>query len=95
MTQRTTEMVRLDARIPRGLQLQIRRAAELRGLTVTGFLTDVMQKASAEIIEREHVIRLTLEEQQRFARALIDPGEPNDAMRAAFSRYHAAKRDGV
>ena len=57
------------------------------------FLQDKSRKVSAEIDAGEGVIQLSLEAQCCFAEALLKPGEPNEAMRAAFVRYHGMTRE--
>ena len=86
----TTNTVRLDARIPRELHIQIKRAAEIEGVTVTSFLTQILKKASSDVIAKEHIIALSLEDQQLFADALINPPKANKALSAAIARYKEA-----
>ncbi len=39
------------------------------------------------LVESSHVIRLSVEDQRRFAEALINPPEPNEAMKRAAQQY--------
>ncbi len=83
----TTNTVHLDARIPMELHAQIKRAAEIEGVTVTSFLTQILKKASADVIAKEHLISLSLEDQLLFADALINPPKANKALTDAIARY--------
>lgn len=78
---------RLEARISPDLHTLLKRAAEIQGRTVTDFVVDAVQSAAQEAIERTEVIRLSVASQEAFARALINPPAPNDAMRRAFARH--------
>jgi uncharacterized protein (DUF1778 family) len=85
----TTEAAtaRLEARISKAQKSLIERAAELRGQSVTDFVRDSLQQAAIRTVEEHNVIRLTLDQQQRFVEALLNPPAPNAALRAAAARY--------
>lgn len=84
MTQSTS--ARFDARIPRELHNLLKRAAELEGRTMTNFVISAAQSAAQRVIEKSGVIRLSLEDQECFARALLSPAEKTPAMQRAFER---------
>lgn len=77
---------RLEARISTELRAMLQRAAELQGRTMTDFVVTAVQEAAQRAIEQAEVVRLTLENQQAFADALLSPPKPSPAMRRAFSR---------
>jgi uncharacterized protein (DUF1778 family) len=79
---------RLEARISFDLHATLKRAAELQGRTMTDFVVSAVQEAAQRAIEQADVIRLSLADQQCFAKALLNPPEPAPAMLRAF-----AKRD--
>ena len=83
----TTTTIRLDTRISKELYAQIKRAAEIEGVTVESFLIQTLKKASADVIAKEHIIALSLEDQQLFADTLINPPKANKALSAATARY--------
>ena len=90
---------RLEARITREMQALLKHAAELQGQTVTDFVVGAARDAATRVIEETSVIRLGAAQQERIARALIDPPAPNDALRRAFERRDAlladdARREG-
>jgi uncharacterized protein (DUF1778 family) len=84
-------MSRLEARIPTHLYNAMERAATLRGLTLTAYVTATMGEDARRIIEEAYIIRLSQADQIAFAKALIDPPAPNAKLIAA-SRRHAAMR---
>jgi uncharacterized protein (DUF1778 family) len=84
-----TAMARLEARIPKPLYAMLERAAALRGLTVTAYVTSIMGEDARRTIEESSIIRLSDDDQTAFARALIDPPRPADKLTAA-KRRHAA-----
>jgi uncharacterized protein (DUF1778 family) len=80
-------MSRLEARIPTHLYEMMERAATLRGLTVTSYVAAVVGEDARRTIEQTDIIRLSRENQIAFAKALINPPEPNAKLRAAAKRH--------
>lgn len=78
---------RLEARISPELQKMLKRAAELQGRTLTDFVVAAVQDAAQRAIEQAEVIRLSLEDQQRFAEVLLSPPEPSPALKRAVARH--------
>ncbi|EIJ47730.1 hypothetical protein GWL_19710 [Herbaspirillum sp. GW103] len=78
---------RLEARISPELQQLLKRAAEIEGRTLTDFVVAAVQDAAQRAIEQAEVIRLSLEDQQRFADALLSPPPPSAALRRAMVRH--------
>ncbi len=78
---------RLEARISPELQKMLKRAAELQGRTLTDFVVAAVQDAAQRAIEQAEVIRLSLEDQQRFAEVLLSPPEPSPALKRAMARH--------
>jgi uncharacterized protein (DUF1778 family) len=84
----TTEpTARLEARLPASVYATLKRAAELKGRSITDFVVSAAQEAALRAIEEEGVIRLSAEDQQRFAEALIHPPSPNAVLRRAMQRH--------
>ena len=87
MRQDTNRTARLEARIaPEVLEI-LKRAAELEGRSVSDFVVAAAEEAANRTIETAHIIRLSVEDQRRFAEAIINPPKPNKALRRAF-RWH-------
>ena len=78
---------RLEARISADLHELIKHAAELEGRTMTDFVVSAAQEAARNVVERATVIRLSVEDQRRFAEALLRPPAPAPALRRAFKRH--------
>jgi len=78
---------RVEARIaPEVLEI-VRRAAEIEGRSVSDFLVGAAQEAARRTIEQMQIIRLSMEEQQRFAALLLTPPELPPAMARAAEAH--------
>ncbi len=77
---------RLEARITAELHTMLKRAAEIQGRTMTDFVVSAVQDAAKRAIEQSDVVRLSLADQECFARALISPPKPVPALKRAFAR---------
>lgn len=82
----TSATARLEARISTDLHAMLKRAAELQGRTMTDFVVSAVQDAAQRTIEQSEVVRLSLADQECFARALLSPPEPEPALQRAFAR---------
>ena len=81
-----TTTARLEARISTDLHTLLKRAAEIQGRTMTDFVISAVQDAAQRAIEQAEMMRLTLADQECFARALMVPPEPAPALERAFAR---------
>lgn len=81
-----TTTARLEARISPDLHALIKRAAELQGCTPTDFVVTAVREAAQQAIEQAGIVRLSLADQECFARALLTPPEPAPALKRAFAR---------
>jgi uncharacterized protein (DUF1778 family) len=77
---------RLEARISTDLHALLKRAADMQGRTMTDFVVAAVQQAARQAIEQADVIRLSLTDQEMFAKALLAPPKPNAALKRAFAR---------
>lgn len=77
---------RLEARIKPELRTLIQRAANLEGRKVSEFVTDALQHAAQQAIAEAQVLRLSIADQELFAKVLLAPPEPAPALRRAFAR---------
>jgi len=80
---------RLEARIKPELRELIQRAADLEGRKVSEFVTDALQNAAQQAIAGAQVLRLSIADQELFARALLAPPKPAPALRRAFAHRRA------
>jgi uncharacterized protein (DUF1778 family) len=81
------ETARLEARIPVQVYDQMRRAARLRGMTLTGYLIATAGEDARRVVEDTEIMRLAREDQIRFAEALINPPRPNKRLVRAAKRH--------
>ena len=77
---------RLEARLPADVLEMLKRAAEIQGRTLTDFVVTAAREAAVQAIEEHHIIRLSLADQRAIAAAILNPPEPNEALRRAFKR---------
>jgi uncharacterized protein (DUF1778 family) len=80
---------RLEARIDQGLYAALRHVASTQGRTVTDFVITALQDAIRDALEDTSIIRLSLGDQEVFARALLYPPEEAPALGRAFDRRSA------
>jgi uncharacterized protein (DUF1778 family) len=83
-TSDTTKTARVEARIAPEALAVVRRAAELQGRSVSDFLVAAALKDAQRTIEDAHIIRLSVEDQQRFAELLLNPPPLAPAMKRAL-----------
>jgi uncharacterized protein (DUF1778 family) len=77
MSTESSRTARIEARISPEALRAIKRAAELQGRSVSDFVVMAAQEAAHRTIEEAHLIRLSLEDQIRFAEMLLHPPEPS------------------
>lgn len=78
---------RLEARIHPDALAVVKRATEIQGRSVSDFVVAAAQEAAKKTIEETSIIRLSVEDQRRIAAALLDPPEPNAALRRALEAH--------
>ncbi len=79
---------RLEARVePEVLEL-LRHAAELQGRSLSDFITTAALEAANRTIEEGYAIRLSMQDQRRFAEALLDPPALVPAMERAGAAHN-------
>jgi uncharacterized protein (DUF1778 family) len=83
----TEQTSRLEARLPASVYATLKRAAELKGRSLSEFVVSAAHDAAQRAIEEAHIIRLSAEDQRRLAEALIKPPAPNAALKRA-KRLH-------
>ncbi len=84
-----TRTTRLEARIsPQALDI-VKRAAELQGRSLSDFVVVAAEEMARKTIEDAHVVRLSVEDQHRFAELLLDPPPLSDAMLRARDAHAA------
>jgi uncharacterized protein (DUF1778 family) len=84
---------RLEARVSPDALAMVKRAAEIQGRTVSDFVVAAAQEAAQRTIESAQIIRLTLEGQQQFAEAILNPPSPGARLKKTAARYHQLIRE--
>ena len=64
---------RIEARFAADALAVVKRAAELQGRSISDFVVAAAQEAAHKTIEEAHLIRLSIEDQQRFVELLLNP----------------------
>jgi uncharacterized protein (DUF1778 family) len=88
-----TRSSRIEARIAPGALTLVKRAADLEGRSVSDFVVAAAHEAAMRTIERRHIIKLTLEEQERLFQMLDNPPKPNAALKRAMKAHRELVRE--
>jgi uncharacterized protein (DUF1778 family) len=83
-SQDTTRTARVEARIAPDALAVVRRAAELQGRSISDFLVAAALKDAYQTIEEAQIIRLSVDDQRRFADLLLNPPPLAPAMKSAL-----------
>jgi uncharacterized protein (DUF1778 family) len=86
----TDQMARLEARLPASVYATLKRAAELKGCSLSDFVVSAAQDAAQRVIGDDSISRLSAVDQARFAQALLKPPAPNAALKRAMRRHAKA-----
>ena len=65
----------------------VKCAAEMQGRSISDFVVAAAQEAVHRMIEEAHVIRLSIEDQQRFVDLLLNPPPLSPAMKRARNAH--------
>ena len=87
MPRETNRTARFKARMPPEVLAVVRRAAELQGRSVGDFVVAAARDAAHRAIEEAGIIRLSVEDQNRFAEALLNPEPLTPSMERGVLRY--------
>ena len=83
MPREQSRSARIEARIAPDALAVVKRAAEMQGRSISDFVVAAAQEAAHGTIEEVHIIRLSIEDQQRFVDLLLDPPPLSPAMKRA------------
>jgi len=78
---------RVEIRMTPAQKENLERAASLRGTSVTDFILNEVQPAATATIQEFELLELREEDRRIFVEALLNPPEPNEAIKAAVARY--------
>jgi uncharacterized protein (DUF1778 family) len=66
---------------------RLKRAAEIRGRTLSDFVVAAADEAACRALEDAEIIRLSITGQRQIAAAILKPPAPTSALRKAAKRY--------
>jgi uncharacterized protein (DUF1778 family) len=78
---------RLEARISQETKALVQKAADLEGRTLTDFVVSSVQAAAYKVIEQHQTLMLSLEDSEAFVSAILNPPQPNEALKSAALRH--------
>ncbi|MFZ1109272.1 MAG: DUF1778 domain-containing protein [Rhodomicrobium sp.] len=84
---KTATTSRLEARLPAEVHALLKRAAEIEGRSLTDFVVSAAQEAARKTIEESAIVKVSAEDQERFAEALIAPAPLTPAMERAIAHH--------
>jgi uncharacterized protein (DUF1778 family) len=85
------QQARIEARVSAKQKRLFERAAALEGVTLTDFAIASMQQAAARAIRQHSRMELSERNQRAFLEAVMNPPEPNKALRDAARAYTKAR----
>jgi uncharacterized protein (DUF1778 family) len=83
---------RIDARLPAETKQLIERAAGITGVTVSDFIISTAYDAASAVVKDYDTWVLNRRDSKAFVQALLDPPEPNNALKAAAARYKSRRQ---
>ena len=83
----TEKVARIEARISPELKAMFQTAADIENITLSEFLTKSARQAAQDIISNHNVLKLNAEDSRAFADAILNPKEPNEALKNAMRRH--------
>ena len=86
-TTESPRSARVEARIAPDALVVVRRAAEIQGRSLSDFLVAAALKDAHRTIEEAQIIRLSVDDQHRFAQALLNPPPLVPAMKRALRAH--------
>jgi uncharacterized protein (DUF1778 family) len=84
---------RIEARIAPDALAVVKRAAEMQGRSVSDFVVAAAQEAAHKTIEDAQIIRLSIDDQQRFVDLLLNPPPPSPALERARKAHSRLIRE--
>jgi uncharacterized protein (DUF1778 family) len=93
MPKKPGRSARIEARIAPEALAVVRRAAEIQGRSVSDFVVAAAQEAAHRTIEETHLIRLSVEDQERFVDLLLNPPPLSAAMARARDAHSELIRE--
>ncbi|MBA2597897.1 MAG: DUF1778 domain-containing protein [Chloroflexia bacterium] len=86
-SRKTARPERLEARLSSDAKAVIKRAADIRGRSLSEFVVSSALEAAEATIREHEIIVLSARDSLMFAEAILNPKGPNEALQEAF-RLH-------
>lgn len=78
---------RLEARVTADQKKIFQHAADLIGINLSAFIISSLQEAANRAIQNHEMIQLSMRDLEVFAKAFINPPEPNARLMNAAKRH--------
>ncbi|MFN8659152.1 MAG: DUF1778 domain-containing protein [Candidatus Obscuribacterales bacterium] len=78
---------RIESRLSAEAKQQIDYAADLQGVNRSDFVVAAAVEKAAAVIEQHKLIKLSIQDSQALAEAILNPPKPNAKAIAAARRY--------
>jgi uncharacterized protein (DUF1778 family) len=83
----SAKAARIEARVSIEAKALIQKAVDIEGGTLTDFIAKSAQIAAQKAIESHQTLKLGIEDSRAFVDAILNPKEPNDALKKAVKQY--------
>lgn len=93
MNTSTAKRQRISPRLPDAARELLEHAADIYGATVSQFIVQAAVKEAQAVLERERLIRLSIEDARTLEKALARPPAPNAKLKKAWTQYRRTVRD--
>jgi uncharacterized protein (DUF1778 family) len=93
MAREHSRTARIEARIAPDALAVVKRAAEMQGRSISDFVVAPAQEAANKTIEEANIIRLSIEDQQRFVDLVLDPPGLSPALKRARKAHSRLIRE--
>jgi uncharacterized protein (DUF1778 family) len=93
MPREQNRSARIEARIAPDALAVVKRAAEIEGRSVSDFVVTAAQEAARRTIEEAHLVRLSVQDQERFVGLLLNPPPLPPALKRARNAHSRLIRE--
>lgn len=94
MANPTHSPARLEIRIAPEAKTLVQKAADLEGRTLTDFVIAAVVAEAQRAIAQHQTLTLSLKDSDAFVEAILNPPQPNQALKSAVLRYQQHQNNG-
>lgn len=87
MAREQNRSARLEARIAPDVLAVVKRAAALEGRSVSDYVVAAAREAARRTIAEAHLVRLSVQDQERFVELLLNPPPLKPALKRARNAH--------